>query len=120
MTSFVVQCCIFVSLLKTDTASLFTLGVITNIIIVSCFNFAKAQNEKGTSLCRQKVDECLKTIHETFHVEIYIELKPHRVQHNIHNLYILELYSSVVKISTILTHFVKKKLENIDRIAMVT
>jgi DNA polymerase III alpha subunit len=115
---FVGQCCIFVSLLKTDTASLFTLGVIRNIIILSCFNFAKAQNEKHIA-CRQKVDECLKTIHETFHVEIYIELKPHRVQNNIHNLYILELYSSVVKISTILTHFVKKKLENIDRIAMV-
>ena len=37
---FVVQFCIFVSLLKTATASLFTLGLIKNIMLI-CFKFCE-------------------------------------------------------------------------------
>ena len=68
-----------------------------------------------------KVSECLKTIHEVFHVGIYFKLKPIECKITYLTLYILEFDSSMAKsakISTILYHFVKK-IKNIDRIAMV-
>ncbi len=58
-----------------------------------------------------KVIKVFKTDSRRFHIEIYIKLKPTECKITNLHLYILELYSSVVKsakTSTILYHFVQK------------